>query len=179
MRNIFLLSVVSAVLMWSCGGAEKKSNFTARENIIVQQDDGSFMLKLDKADCYSSVDDPSANTAEWNVKITKPGRYNVWLSSATLDTLDLNYSNSVRITLADSQLEADPAIDRIVRNSDEVNYPYYRADSFMGSFYFPEPGEYNIQLISEKVISRELREKTNQLPDNTMLMSVILTPLTR
>lgn len=179
MRNLLLFYVLSAVLMWSCGGVERKNNSAVQENVILQQEDGSFMLKLDKADCYSNVEDPSTNTAEWNVRIARPGRYSVWLSSATLDTLDLNYSNSVRITLADSQLEADPAIDRIVRNDEEVNFPYYRADSYMGSFYFPEPGEYNIQLISEKVLSKELRENTTLLPDNTLLMSVILTPLTR
>jgi hypothetical protein len=79
----------------------------------------------------------------------------------------------------DDRLEANPACDKVVRNSNEVNYPYFRADSYMGSIYFSEPGEYNIQVISEKVLAKEEHSPANSLADDTKLMSVFLTPTTR
>jgi hypothetical protein len=136
-------------------------------------------LILDKAECYSDIVNPSNNTADWNIVISKPGRFKVWLSSATKDTSDLNYANSVRISLLDDRLEVNPACDKIVRNSSDVHYPYFRADSYMGSIYVSEPGEYNIQLISEKVIAKNAESHNTSLADDTKLMSVILTPSTR
>jgi hypothetical protein len=71
-------------------------------------------------------------------------------------------------------LEVNPACDKIIRNSSEVHYPYYRADSYMGSISFTEPGEYNFQLISEKV--RKAEAPNTAVADDTKLMSVIMTP---
>ena len=48
----------------------------------------------------------------------------------------------------------------------------------MGSLYVAEPGEYNIQLISEKVIMEKSESKNATLSDDTKLISVILTPMT-
>jgi len=75
-------------------------------------------------------------------------------------------------------LEVIPGCDKIVRNSIDVHYPYFRVDSYMGSIYIAEPGEYNIQLISEKVIMEKSESKNAALTDDTKLISVILTPLT-
>jgi len=49
----------------------------------------------------------------------------------------------------------------------------------MGSIYVSEPGEYNIQLISEKVIAKNAESHNTSRVDDTKLMSVILTPSTR
>jgi hypothetical protein len=49
----------------------------------------------------------------------------------------------------------------------------------MGSFYLSEPGEYKIQVISEKVIVKNTRTKKASRAYDTMMMSVILTPMTR
>mgnify|MGYP007070616110 CR=1 FL=1 len=111
--------------------------------------------------------------------ISKPGHYKVWLSSATKDTSDLNYANSVRINLLDNQLLAKPACDKVVQNSGEVNFPYFRADSYMGSVYVSEPGEYNIHVISEKVIVESTDSPNTSRIADTKLMSIILTPMTR
>lgn len=165
--------------VWSCGHLGVTKDLNDAENRILQQNDGSVSLVLDKAACYNDVVNPSNNTADWNVVISKPGRFKVWLSSATKDTSDLNYANSVRISLLDDQLEVNPAIDKIVRNSSDVHYPYFRADSYMGSVYVSEPGEYNIQLISEKVIAKNAVSHNTALVDDTKLMSVMLTPITR
>jgi hypothetical protein len=45
--------------------------------------------------------------------------------------------------------------------------------------YIPEPGEYNIQVISEKVTTKEIRSHSQLLADNTRLMSLMLVPMIR
>jgi len=174
----YLLCLVLIPVL-SCSHSESKKSLRDVENRILQQNDGTVSLILDKAECYSDVANPSNNTADWNIVISKPGRFKVWLSSATKDTSDLNYANSVRISLLDDQLEATPACDKIVRNSSDVQLPYYRADSYIGSVYVSEPGEYNIQLISEKVTAKKDKSSIAALADETKLMSVMLTPMTR
>jgi len=149
------------------------------DNRIIQQQDGTVSLKLEKAACYSDAVNPSNNTADWNVVISKPGRFKVWLSSATKDTADLSYSSSVKVNILDDHLEVTPAIDKVVTNSDDVPDSYYRADSYVGSFYVPEPGEYNIQVISDKVIAKNAGSKNNPQIDDTILMSVLITPAIR
>jgi hypothetical protein len=165
--------------VWSCGHIRSTKDLNDAENRILQQNDGTISLILDKAECYSDIVNPSNNTADWNIVISKPGHFNVWISSATKDTSELNYANSVRIRFLDDQLEVNPECDKIVRNSSDVHYPYFRADSYMGSVYVSEPGEYNIQLISEKVIAKNAESHNTSLADDTKLMSVILTPGTR
>lgn len=160
----------------SCSHLESTKDLHDVENRILQQEDGTISLKLDKAVCYSDVVNPSYNTADWNVVISKPGRFKVWLSTATKDTSTLNYANSVRISLLNDHLEVNPLCDKIIQNSDDVHYPYFRADSYAGSIYVSDPGEYNIQVISEKVISEKTVSHNTSLADDSKLMSVILTP---
>jgi hypothetical protein len=146
---------------------------------ISQQADGTISLKLEKASFYSCETDPSNNTAEWNIVVSKPGRYGVWLSTATTDTMNLRYTNSVKINLQDERLEATPVGDKIVLNAGDVKYPFYRADSYMGTFYIEQPGEYSLQVISEKVVPVNKRESVERPKNSTRMMSVILTPMTR
>lgn len=160
----------------SCNNSKESASLDGK---ISAQKDGSFLLKLDDAACYNDVANPSGNTAEWTFQVPAAGRYKVWLSSATTDTINLGYSGSVKISLLDNHIEKVPEWDTIFRNSNEVSYPYFRTDSYMGSFYFPEPGEYNIQVISEKVIARESGSATYSQSDNTKLMSLMLVPMTR
>lgn len=175
--KIFTLVSLVLLLAWSCG--KKSDSRNVSENAVLQDSDGTFSLNMADAACYSDDVNPASNTAEWNVVVSKPGTYKVWLSSATKDTTNLSYINAVKITLLDKLIEVDPEIDRVVLNSDDVAYPYFRADSYAGSFYFSEPGEYSIQVISEKVLSKEAMNNSSSGPDDTKLMSVILTPLTR
>jgi len=178
MRRRFLgILGLGVLVLWSCGQKTKSDNVSG--NAILQAPDGSLALRMDKATCYSDLVNPSSNTAEWDVVVSKPGRFKVWLSSATKDTTDLSYVNSVKISLLDKLLEVNPEPDRVVLNSKDVSFPYFRADSYMGSFYIAEPGKYSIQVISEKVLSKEAMGRTSQGPDDTKLMSVILTPMTR
>jgi hypothetical protein len=184
MRKIILAVVTGALItgLYSCGNSGDKiaANNSDGSEKIVQQDDGTLSLTIEKASFYKNDGDPSSNTAEWNIVVSKPGRYSVWLSSATKDTMNLSYANSVKINLEDERLEAKPIGDKIVLNTKEVKYPYYRADSYMGTFYIQEAGEYNLQVISEKVgKSDDARRSAKSTEDNTKLMSVILTPMTR
>jgi hypothetical protein len=179
-RSVFaFFSCIIILFTWSCSHKEGNNESSDSENRVLQQNDGTISLILDKAACYSDAFNPSNNTADWNVVISKPGAFKVWLSSATKDTSVLHYINSVRISLMDDQLLVKPACDKIVRNSTEVHYPYYRADSYMGSVYFSEPGEYNIQIISEKVIAKNTRLQDKAMANDTKLISVMLTPIVR
>jgi hypothetical protein len=181
MKKKIIVYVMALVLIpaLSCTNTESKKVSMDTGNRIVQQNDGTVSLILDKAACYSDALNPSNNTADWNIVISKPGRFKVWLSSATKDTSSLNYQNSVRISFLDNQLEANPACDKVVRNSSDVHLPYYRTDSYIGSVYVSEQGEYNIQLISEKVSAEKSGSSVSEKADDTKLMSVILTPMTR
>lgn len=183
-KGFYFLSVIvlGLSLLSSCGSSEKKqeSDTLANINKIVQQPDGTISLELDKADCYSDMNDPSENTAEWNVVVSKSGRYNVWLSSATRDTTNLNYKNNVLISVQDIRIEGRPECDRIVKNSGEVSYPYYRADSFIGSMYIRDTGEYQIQVISEQILPKEYQKgDVSSGEDVSKLLSVSFTPVKR
>lgn len=147
------------------------------ETKITQGADGIISLNLEKATCYNDNIDPSSNTAEWNFIVVKPGRYDVWVSSLTKDTMDLQYTNSVKVNLSDERLEGKPIGNKIIVDAKDVQYPYYRADSHMGTFYFDEPGEYSIQLISEKVTPISKNTNSGYSSDHTKFRSLILTPL--
>jgi len=178
-RTVLTCAGLIAVFLLSCNNKPGRLGDANGENTILQQGDETISLNLDKAACYIDKEDPSSNTAEWNVIINKPGRYKVWISSATKDTIDLDYSNAVKVHFLDSRLEVDPVCDKVIKNSGEVSFPFYRADSYMGSFYFSEPGEYNIQVISDKVIPKEARAAEAYLSENIRLISVFLTPMSR
>jgi hypothetical protein len=176
-RKIFTLLSLVLLLAWSCG--KRSDSVNVSDNAVLQKADGTISLNVENATCYNDVVNPSSNTAEWNVVVSKAGTYKVWLSSATRDTTNLSYINSVKISLLDKLLEVNPEIDKVVLNSDNVSYPYFRADSYAGSFYISEPGEYSIQVISEKVLTKEAMNHSSAGPNDTRLMSVILTPMTR
>lgn len=180
-RKIFVwMMVITVIIFSSCNNAVKTGDSKViTKNKVLQQKDGSISLKVDKAECYSDKENPSGNTAEWNVLVSKSGRFDVWLSSATKDTTDLKYENSVLLSILDNRLEARPACDNVILNSSDVSYPYFRADSFMGSVFIQDTGSYNIQLISEKILPRNNSVVEPADTDVTKLLSVSLTPAVR
>jgi hypothetical protein len=168
---------VTLIVLAGCGSSAPE---VAVEAKISQQSDGSVSLKIEDATCYKSPSNPSDNTAEWNFVISKPGRYNVWIATATVDTMDLKYGDAVKISLGDEdRLEGKPVGNKIILDSSDVTPPYYRADSFMGTFYIQQAGEYNIQVISEKAIPAEELAITDHTSMPAKFMSVMLTPSTR
>ena len=180
-RKLFVLLAICGILLFnSCTSSVNKGNAETQssENRILQQADGTISLKVDKADCYHDIVNPSSNTAEWNVMVSKSGRFNVWLSSATKDTTSLKYEHSVMLSILDSRLEAHPVCDKIVHNSKDVDFPYFRADSFMGSLYIQDTGLYNVQIISEKILPENLNKAQSTFAEGSRLLSVSLTPIT-
>jgi hypothetical protein len=179
MRKItFLWVVFSGVcLLCSCGNSGKKVSENQRDATkIIQGADGTISLKLDKADCYNDMSDPSGNTAEWDVVVSKSGRYNVWISSATKDTTDLKYKHPLLVSVQDTRIEGHPGCDKIISNSRDVDYPYFRADSFVGSMYIQDTGEFNIQVISEKIVPKDYNPGNASGEDLSKLISVSFTP---
>jgi len=174
-----LFIAVGLILLNSCNnaGEHKEVRNNSVQNKIVQDQDGTISLKVDKADCYQDASNPSSNTAEWSVKVSKSGRFNVWLSSATKDTTDLKYTNSVMLNILDKRIEVRPSCDKIFRNSTDVSYPYFRADSFLGSLYIQDTGLFNIQIISEKIIPKNIGTGAASDVENSKLLSVFLTPI--
>jgi len=176
-----LLLFAVGLFLYSCKERNERpaTQSVAVQNKILQQEDGTISLKVDKADCYHDEVNPSTNTAEWNVFVSKSGRFDVWLSSSTKDTTSLDYQNSVLLSILDKRIEAHPEVDKVIHNSSDVSYPYFRADSFLGSLYIQDTGLYNVQIISEKIVSdKDIRQESDKV-EKSKLLSVFLTPITQ
>ncbi len=132
---------------------------------------------MEKADLLQLEDRPEYNTAEWLVTVDKPGRYDIWLSSLTLDTLQLNYSDDVIVTAGETRLTKMPLGDLIVTGDKSVTGPWYRADSHMGSVFFSKPGEYPVQVISDKLESRSDNLSNPAADRQTLITSLIIKPI--
>lgn len=177
-KIVVLMTLIGIIYFNSCKNSsdQKEVKNQVVQNKILQQKDGTISLKVDKADCYQDKDNPATNTAEWNVVVSKSGRYNVWLTSSTKDTTDLKYNNSVLLSIVDNRIEAHPAINKIIHNSKDVSYPYFRADSFIGEMYIQDTGLFNVQIISEKIIPKDPKKSDFKNEDTSKLLSVFLTP---
>jgi hypothetical protein len=178
-REVFVwMMVMGVVVFFSCssGVQSGESGKMVAENKIVQKQDGTISLKIDNAECYQDVVNPSSNTAEWNVVVSKSGRYDVWLSSATKDTTDLKYKNSVLLSIRDNRFEKLPVVNRVVQNSIDVSRPYFQADSFIGSLYIQDTGVYSVQVISDKILPKNFKSGGSTTDDHTKIVSVSLTP---
>lgn len=173
-RRAGISITISLIFLLSCTNSGEKKITRQLSNRILQQSDGVVSLKLDLAGRYCDKADPSNNTADWNIVISKPGRFKVWLSSCTLDTVDLDYNIPVKVSFLDSHLEADPACDRILPWKSDGVCTGFRAESFMGTVYVQDPGEYNIQVISDKVTPEGQNTEADKF--SAKLLSVILTP---
>lgn len=176
-----MILLIGVVFVFSCQDGSPKKEAEVKQSVqnkILQEPDGTISLKVDKADCYHDAVNPSENTAEWNVVVSKSGRFNIWLSSATKDTTDLNYKDSIMLNILDKRIHALPEVDKVVLNSGEVQYPYFRADSFVGSLYIQDTGMYNVQIISEKIFPKDLKKSEPSGVENSKLLEVFLTPAT-
>lgn len=173
-------TIISMSLLFSCNsstGNRESANSYNSSNEILQKEDGTISLNLEKADCYSDMVNPSGNTAEWSVVVSKAGRYNVWLSSATKDTTDLKYKNNVLVSVHDTRIEGHPNCDKIFLDSKDVSYPYYRCDSFIGSMYIQDTGVFNVQVISEKILPKDYNDAEMATSASiSRLLSVSFTP---
>jgi hypothetical protein len=177
-QKLFLLLAVVGLGLFSCknSGNNVGSENELTQDAVVQQQDGTISLDVKEATTYHDSENPESNTAEWNVIVSKKGRYDVWLSSATRDPGKLAYHNAVMVSIRDNQLEARPSVDKVISNSSEGSYPY-TADSFMGSLFITDTGLFNIQVVSDKILPKDAG-KINHEDEGTKLISVSLTPVT-
>ncbi|MBO7522263.1 MAG: hypothetical protein J6T30_00215 [Bacteroidales bacterium] len=146
-KGIILL--LSLLVMTSC---KVRHSEPLSENIhlncVTQDVDGTLLLKLDDAECYSDMSNPIYNTAEWKTRIVKSGRYDIWLSSATHDTTSLHYVNTVRLNVKNTELNVKPKCDKISDNS----APLFTAESYLGTVYLPDTGIVDVQIICEQIV---------------------------
>jgi hypothetical protein len=180
-REIVLYSLVAGMIMASCGNSARNSGAISgdTDKLIKQHEDGTISLTLANADRYSDIKNPSCNTAEWKVIVSKSGRYNVWLTSATKDTNDLKYKNSVMICVQDTKIVGRPGCDKIIYNSSDVNYPWFRAESFMGAMYIQDTGVFHVQVNSEQILPEDIKSNELSGAELSKLISVSFTPVTR
>jgi hypothetical protein len=178
--SILTLLMVGISLFYSCKNEVSTKTITnlPADHRILQGKDGTISLKVDNAECYHDISNPSTNTAEWNVVVSKSGRFDIWLSSATKDTTNLQYKSSVMLSFLENRIEARPVCDRIILNSKDVSFPYFRADSFIGSLYIQDTGLFNIQVISEKILPNNSKGDYSATIENSKLLSVMLKPTT-
>lgn len=135
-----------------------------------------IVLRIAEAELIEVEDKPQYNTAEWLFTVEKPGRYDVWLSSLTVDTTHLQFGNDVIITAGETKLEKLPVSDRVVTVDKSIKQPWFRADSHMGSVFFSKPGEYQVQVISDRVSQHTFDLSQLSIAEHTLINSVILKP---
>ncbi len=173
-----ILGLVLIIGMTACkdNGDLKKESRNAETVMTVGQNEGVTLLIKDAA--LIQVDsNPQYNTAEWLFKVDKAGRYEVWLSSLTCDTLHLQFEDNVVITAGDTRLDKKPIGDEIVTTDNSVKAPWYRADSHMGSIFFSKPGEYQVQVISDRVERHSADLADISVEKHTLINSLILKPM--
>jgi hypothetical protein len=175
-----LLGLVIVFPMTACNdtGGEGKDSRKSRSEKSGGQAEGVTLLIRDAA--LIQVDsNPQYNTAEWHFTVKKAGRYDVWLSSLTCDTTFLSFGDSVVITAGDTRLTGRPVGDKIVTEDMSVKKPWYRADSHMGSIFFSKPGEYQVQVISDRVEKLSADLSDLNVDKQTLINSLILKPSVR
>ena len=174
MKYYFLLLIVVAV---SCGTGNDDTFNKQNISYITEQADGSIVLNLKEAYLLHDSLHPDMNTAEWSISIKNKGRYELWLSSFTKDTMDLKYDSPVIINFGDKRIQGNPIGNEIVLDTPGTGDVYFRADSKLGSVYVDKPGPYNIQVVSEK-LRPVYQDESLANSVHTQLRSLILKPVT-
>lgn len=176
-RDIFTV-VLILVLASSCGNRNNENLSEESTSYITHQEDGTIILDLEKAYLLQDSLHPDMNTAEWAISIKNKGRYELWLSSYTRDTMDLKYEGPVFVNFQDKRIKAESIKgNEIVLDTPGLGDKFFRADSKLGSVYIQNPGDYNIQLVSSKVRPCETTPLSNS-SRHTELRSLILKPMT-
>lgn len=173
--GVFALAALIGITSCKQEGASADSGKQGKGDMIALNDDG-VVLRIEDADLLQVDYNPQYNTAEWQFRVEEPGRYDVWLSSLTCDTSHLRYEDKVIITAGDTRLAKRPVGDQIVKDDKSVTEPWYRADSHMGSIFFSQPGEYQVQVISDRVEPHSSDVSRLSVDKHTLINSVILKP---
>jgi len=174
--SVFALAAIIGITSCKQEGSSADSGRQDRSDRIAVNE-GGVVLRIEDADLLQVDYNPQYNTAEWQFTVEEPGRYDVWLSSLTCDTTHLRYAENVIITAGDTRLTKRPVGDQIVRDDKSVREPWYRADSHMGSIFFSQPGEYQVQVISDRVEPHTSDVSRLSVDKHTLINSVILKPM--
>lgn len=177
MRRIKYFFLLLIIIAGGCGNNNTNDSNKQTEPEITEQEDGSIVLDLEKAYLLQDSLHPDMNTAEWSFRIKSKGRYELWLSSYTRDTMDLHYESPVIINFEQKRIRANPVGNEIILDTPGTGKDYYRADSRLGSLYIDSPGDYSIQIVSAKVRPHETISERTGLR-HTELRSLILKPMT-
>jgi hypothetical protein len=177
MKKFFAFTLVALVALTACKDNGGSVNNKPGKNNKTTVRDGGVTLLISDADLIEVDSNPRYNTAEWNFTVEDAGRYDVWLSSLTCDTAHLRFNDLVTITAGDERIEKKPVGDEIVTDDKSVKEPWYRADSHMGSIFFKEPGEYQVQVISDRVIPHSSDPSKLSIEKHTLINSLILKPM--
>ena len=175
LRRSGILFLVFVALVFSCRNASVQKD-ARNASGASGKDDNSVFLKIEDAALVQDETHPDSNTAEWSFKVNQPGRYEVWLSSITRDTMNMGFDSVVIITAGDSRIQKMPVGDDIIAEATDIQAPWFRADSEMGSVFFSKPGEYAIQIISEKVKAPP-SDLSVVVKEKTLIKSLILKPV--
>jgi hypothetical protein len=175
-RKIGFVAVIAVMALTSCkeSGATKEKQ--SGKSAAGFGSDGGVTLSIQDADLIEIDSNPQYNTAEWHFTVMAAGRYDVWLSSLTCDTSHLRFAENVTITAGDTRIEKRPVGDEIVTDDKSVKSPWFRADSHMGSVFFSEPGEYQVQVISDRVMPHPSDPSGISIDKHTLINSLIFKP---
>ncbi len=174
-RRIGYVTLIGLLSLMSCNNDGAKNTKASGRNERDSDRGKGVTLLLKDADLMQVDSNPEYNTAEWRFEVKEPGRYDVWLSSITRDTSHLLFAENVTITAGDTRLEKRPVGDEIITDDKDVKSPWVRADSHMGSVFFSEPGEYQVQIISDRVLPPSARK--DNINERTLINSLILKPM--
>lgn len=177
MKKFFAFTLVVMVALTACNDNGKSINNKSGKNDKSVIREGGVTLLITDADLIEVDSNPRYNTAEWNFTVKDAGRYDVWLSSLTCDTAHLRFNDLVTITAGDERIEKKPIGDEIVTDDKSVTEPWYRADSHMGSIFFKEPGVYQVQVISDRVMTHSSDLSKVNIDKHTLINSLILKPM--
>lgn len=167
------VSLMLILSLSSCTGGHDRSGKAGSEEKGSAKEGVTLLLK--DADIIQVDSHPQYNTAEWRFEVKKPGRYDIWLSSLTCDTTHILFAGNVTVTAGDKRLEKRPVGDEIVTDDKNVKSPWFRADSHMGSVLFSEPGEYQVQVISDRIMPHQSADEAKERK-LTLINSLILKP---
>ena len=170
--------LVFGVIIFFITGCNQGSNSDRLKDdttAVIQNGKEDISLPLKDAYLLHDQENPERNTAEWNIEVQSSGRYEVWLSSLTKDTMNLSYNEPVIITFGNNRIETQPVGNEIVLDGVKSNAPYFRADSKLGSIFIDDPGQYSLQVISEKVLPASGANDKSQAV-HTILDQIILKP---
>jgi hypothetical protein len=173
--GVILLIGMTALVSCNNNKGANESKIAGNNDKITGRDGGVTFL-IENADLIQVDSNPQYNTAEWNFEVKEPGRYDVWLSSITCDTSHLLFADNVTITAGDTRLEKKPIGDEIIIDDKSIKSPWFRADSHMGSVFFSKPGEYQIQVISDRVVPHSSDPSKVSIDEHTLINSLIFKP---